>query len=222
MYNENDLPLISVIIPSRVGEAILTLSSIKKQSYGNIEIIIEYDDRNEGASTVRNRGVEKAKGDYIFFCDNDLFLDLDCLKNLYMALCQNPDAGWAFGKFYIDGNLYNQDKDVAIPEKFTVDWVEYFYCISTMSLIRSSARPRFDPAMLRCNDWDLWLDLHSRGHNPVFCDKVLFFTKTRKNGISTGEDQSQIEWTNRLYQKYRIPVFKNVQEKNRLIKNLSA
>lgn len=214
-------PLISVIIPSRVGEEIMTLESLKKQTYENIEIITEYDEKQEGASVVRNRGAEKAKGKYLFFCDNDLVLNPNCISDLYLTLKANPQAKWAFGKFYIDNTLCNEGKDLKIPEKGTVDWINYFHRMSTMSLIDASIKPRFDESMKKYNDWDLWLTLNSQGYQPAFCDNVLFYTYNRKNGISVPDKGKRIKWTNRLYEKHNVFVFQEVLDKNRKISDLS-
>ena len=90
--------LVSVIIPYyRKKEFILkSVNSVLKQSYKNFEIIIIYDDREKedldlikkivsidkrikliinekslGAVLSRNRGIKKAKGDFISFIDSD-------------------------------------------------------------------------------------------------------------------------------------------------------
>ena len=90
--------LVSVIIPYyRKKEFILkSVNSVLKQSYKNFEIIIIYDDREKedldlikkivsidkrikliinkkslGAGLSRNRGIKKAKGDFISFIDSD-------------------------------------------------------------------------------------------------------------------------------------------------------
>lgn len=211
-------PLISVIIPSRAGEEITSLESLKKQTYAKLEIIIEYDEKMEGASVVRNRGARKANGKYFFFCDNDLILNPNCIADLYHALLKSKDAKWAFGKFYIDENLFNGEGDKDIPkDKYSVEWVNYFHGMSTMSLIDSSINPIFDENMKRFNDWDLWLNLNRQGYLPVFCDKILFTTKNRRNGISKNSHDDIKKWKNKLYAKYEVDVEGEIFRLNNLL-----
>ena len=197
-YAKN-LPLISVIIPSRVGEELKTISSLENQSYKNLEIIIEYDYYQEGVSVVRNRGLKKAQGEYIFFCDNDIDLKSDALMNLYLTL-KKTKKDWAFGKFICDGIEWNKNKGKLPKNK--KERVEYFEGVSTMSLVRASAKPKFDEKMKRFNDWDLWITLVSKKKYPAFCDEILFETKSRPQGISCQVDAGF--WKNKLYEKHKV------------------
>lgn len=193
--------LISIIVPNRKGEKNESRPSIERQTYKNIEIIEVIDSKCEGASKTRNRGAKKAKGEYIFFCDNDVELEIDCLENLHRALQENPDCDWAFGRFKIDGIEFNINKPKEPPlNKYSKEFIDYFHGVSTMSLIRASAKPEFDNDLRRYDDWDLWIRLTRAGHKPVFCDKMLFSTKNRIGGITMGNDTEK--WTAELYKKH--------------------
>ena len=99
-------PYISIIIPcynaaSTIGN---TIDSVLRQNYDNYEIVIVddgstddmssvinnyksdvikyYKTENQGVSCARNFGIEKAKGDYIFFLDSDDELALDILCDM--------------------------------------------------------------------------------------------------------------------------------------------
>ena len=55
--------------------------------------------------------------------------------------------------------------------------------VSTMSLVRMSAKPRFDESLKRLVDWDLWLSLLPR--KGIHCGHPkLFETETIPSGIS--------------------------------------
>ena len=112
-------PLVSVIVPVfNTGDHLKTcLDSIVNQTYDNLEIIIINDgstDRspeicdyytindnritvihrdNQGVSSARNAGMEKARGDYISFVDSDDWLELNAYEHLVeCALNHGVDA----------------------------------------------------------------------------------------------------------------------------------
>ena len=104
-----DTELISVIIPVYKVEKYIErcITSVKKQSYFNIEIILvddgspdncgiicdkyaETDSRikvihkkNGGLSDARNAGLDIATGQYICFIDSDDYIEKDTLKDMY-------------------------------------------------------------------------------------------------------------------------------------------
>lgn len=115
--------IISVIIPIFNSQKVLVkcIEALRKQSYGQLEIIFvddgstdgsynllkkakEQDNRikvvrqeNKGVSAARNLGILNASGKYIMFCDDDdLPLSDWCLK-MYLAIEDHPDAWIACG-----------------------------------------------------------------------------------------------------------------------------
>ena len=89
---------ISVIIPAHKAERTLprTLESLnvaaKKWSAATgfppteAEIVVSWDHEGKGPSWARNRGLEKAKGEYVFFCDADDTVREDFLLKPYLKL----------------------------------------------------------------------------------------------------------------------------------------
>lgn len=74
--------MISIIIPAYRADATLKkcLKSIENQSYKDYEVIVIKDVL--GASKARNRGIQKATGEFIFFLDADDILAEDALMKL--------------------------------------------------------------------------------------------------------------------------------------------
>ena len=110
--------MISVIVPvyNTVNFIDACLTSIINQSYRNIEIIVVDDGSTDGAgkkcddfavidkrikvfhiinggvSKARNYALERASGDYIYFCDSDDLLYEDCLETLVKSMDDSIDC----------------------------------------------------------------------------------------------------------------------------------
>jgi len=173
-------PLISIVIPSRVGEEIISRVSLEEQSYKNLEIIVVLDRKKEGANKMRNKGAKKATGKFILFSDNDLVWNKDAISVLYKMLVKNPSKSYSYGSYTLDGKI------VGNREFSSHDLWKWNY-ISTMSLIRKRDFPKFDESLKRFQDWDLWLTMLNNGKEGVYCGENLFSTKLRE-GITFGKD----------------------------------
>lgn len=105
-------PLISVIIPvyNLAGYLHTSLESVRAQTYQHLEILLvddgstdgsiesvqdllEIDGRikvirqsNQGAAAARNKGIDEAQGEYIFFVDGDDTITPDAVERLYQTL----------------------------------------------------------------------------------------------------------------------------------------
>lgn len=110
-------PEVSVIIPvyNRENFLPICINSLISQTYSNWEAIVVDDGSTDsskeiishyadidkrvklferqqlpkGASTCRNIGIEKAKGEFVMFLDSDDYLDKGCIENRVKILLQN-------------------------------------------------------------------------------------------------------------------------------------
>jgi len=107
-------PLISIVILNWNGKEQLDpcIQSVKSQTYPNIEIILVDNDSTDGSAQYvktifpdlrlimnrenlgygggNNRGIEAAKGEYIFILNNDTEIEIECVEALWK--CMETDA----------------------------------------------------------------------------------------------------------------------------------
>jgi glycosyltransferase involved in cell wall biosynthesis len=129
--NKNDL--VSVIIPAYNSEKYIEkcLDSVINQTYKNIEIIIvndcspdnveeiitkykQKDSRiiylknkvNMGVGPTRNKGIDNAKGKYLYFLDSDDYILPNCIEELYNAINEEDSFSCTtIGYKNIDGKI---------------------------------------------------------------------------------------------------------------------
>ena len=133
--------LITVIINVYNGEKYIKycLESIINQTYKNLEILIindgstdntlniceNYKDdririinqKNMGLSRARNVGIEKAKGEYLYFVDSDDYIARDVIEYLH-NMCKKYDANISTCKpidvYSYNANIKNQKEKIEV------------------------------------------------------------------------------------------------------------
>ena len=164
------MSLISIIIPvyKHERELKLALASIKSQTYKDVEIIIERDEKREGAPVMRNRGLDKARGEYVIFWDADVVAEPTMLEELKTTLDENTEASFAYCNYYFGGKKMK-------AREFDLSELRKLNYIHSTSLIRKERLVvRWDETLKRFQDWDLWLSLVEKGKSGVWVDRFLY------------------------------------------------
>lgn len=118
-------PLISIVILNWNGMEQLypCIQSVKRQTYPNIEIILVDNDSTDGSAQYvktifpdlrlitnrknlgygggNNRGIEEAKGEYIFVLNNDTEVEKDCVQWLWRCIESDGRIGMATPKILL-------------------------------------------------------------------------------------------------------------------------
>jgi glycosyltransferase involved in cell wall biosynthesis len=184
---------VSVIVPAYNAEKTIleTIQSIQNQTFSDFEIVVINDgsrDRtveilgtiddprlkvfsyeNGGLPVARNRGIEKAIGQFLSFIDADDLWTPDKLAAQLAALEQHPDAGAAYSwTAYIDAEsnfLYNGKPVPFDGNIYPQLLLECFIANGSNILVRREcveAVGQFDPTLKSTEDWDFYLRLAAK------------------------------------------------------------
>jgi len=225
----NFSPLVSVVIPTFNRENVLgrAISSVIKQSYQNIELIVVDDGStdntaklvkeqfpqtkyfktiNKGVSAARNYGVKKSLGEYIAFLDSD---DEWMPKKIQKQLdeIQRQGVRWIHGeeRWIRNGVRVNQKK---IHQKSGGDIFNrsLHLCLispSTVMLEKSLFEEfnGFDESFIVCEDFDLWLRI-------LFKYPIGFVTKEVIFKYGGHEDQLSAKY--KAMDEYRVKTYEKL------------
>ena len=189
----NNMPLISVIIPVYNGQNTIreTIFSVLNQTYKNLELIVINDGsldltlnviytikdsrlkvfsyEKSGVSISRNRGIERASGQFISFLDADDIWTPEKLEKQLKALQTNPQASVAYSWVdYIDenGDFFRYGNHITMNgNAYEKMLIHNILENGSNPLIRRQALinvGNFDPSLKFAEDWDMWLRLASQ------------------------------------------------------------
>lgn len=167
-----------------------TLERLRHHAASDGRIVVLRNEKNRGDAFARNRGVEHASGDFLYFLDGDDTIRADCIETMigmmekngsdigfFNALCQQPDLSWKAANFV---NRRHLEMDPA--RNLTVeDKKHLLFSMSTGSCFRffrtsfyKENNIHFPAQMNRGSDRTvLWKSL-IRAKSVVFTEEILY------------------------------------------------
>lgn len=182
-----NVPLFSVIIPTYNREKFLkkAINSVLLQTVNNFELIIIDDgstdqtkdlirsiadhrlkyvfQKHKGVSSARNKGVQTAQGEFIFFLDSDDWFKPNKLEITFNYIKRYPDYKIFHTEetWYRNQELLNQKKVHRKPTGYVFKKALKICCISiSTAAIKKDVFQEigmFDENLNACEDYDFWL-----------------------------------------------------------------
>lgn len=188
---------VSVIVPVYKAEDWLQqcLDSIHAQTYKDIELIVVDDAQGTGAAAARNRGLEKATGDLIAFCDADDYMEPQAIEKMVEAIKDVDMVCGSFRKFgdfeatvthptttlttfqvakYVMGNLRNPRQN----QMLSGCWAKLFW----RSLVG-----RF-PLLTTAEDMAFTYNCLMRCERIRFIENIVYNNRKRQGSLTTTFD----------------------------------
>lgn len=159
------------------------MTDTSKQSYSNIETIIITDYEHKGQCWARNRGFEKASGDYVLFLDDDLIISDQIAEKLFKAL-EGTNHSFSYCNYHIDGKREGGH----YANNWNFEELKKFNYISSCSMVVKKDFCGWDEKLNRLVDWDVWLTMGENGKTGVWVNEYLFTAFYYDGCISLGDD----------------------------------
>lgn len=191
---------VSIIVPvSRNEEPWLAqaLESIETQTYGDIELIVESDPEGTGAAATRNRGLDKAAGEFIAFCDADDYLEPRAIEAMVFDSIGVEMVIGSFRKFGDFDQLVKGSTETMNRKRLAK------YCLGNLrnprsnqilsgcwaKLYRRELIGRF-PALTTAEDMAFNYDYLTRCENVRFLSMIVYNNRKRTGSLSTTFNES--------------------------------
>ena len=236
MDKKNVSPIVSVVIPTYNRKNIIprAIESVLNQTYKNFEIIIvddgstdgtidfltnQYDSKlkcvlqkNQGASSARNRGINEAKGKYIAFLDSDDEWVASKLETQMAFLEKNPEIALLCGKTYRSDDIKKTNSYLTkkiIGNLFTTLYSHSFVSTPTV-IVKKNILDQvggFDINYKSAEDFDLWLKI-THDYKCAFLPGLVAIVNREGDNLSTDKITLHIhalEILEKHYDKNRIP-----------------
>jgi glycosyltransferase involved in cell wall biosynthesis len=226
------LPKISVIIPAYNSEKTIshTIKSVLNQTLSVLELIVINDGSqdstlevirqiqdsrikvfsysNAGGNVSRNRGLNRAVGEFVSFLDADDLWTPDKLQSQFKALQENVTAKVAYswtdyidtnGQFILSGKRINVNGNVyenLLLSNFLENGSNPLICRKSLITLGG-----FDESLSAAQDWDMWLRLASK-FDFICVPSVQILYRISANSVSCNlvrQEKSCLQVLQRAY-----------------------
>ncbi|MFZ2171490.1 MAG: glycosyltransferase [Methylococcaceae bacterium] len=178
--------LVSIIVRTKDRPTLLheALTSIREQTYPNIEIIVVNDGggdisevirpfnsadkpivlvqfpTNQGRSKAANAGLDRATGEYIAFLDDDDWFETGHIHNLVEGINKRPELKVVYsGVRCVDGYKRPLPKNFGTPfdaiQLLAGNYIPIHAVLFSKELLKSGCR--MDESLEVYEDWDFWI-----------------------------------------------------------------
>ena len=187
---------VSVIIPVLETKWLQeALESIKAKEYSTVETIVISDKQRSGAAAARNRGLVKASGEYVLFCDSDDYLEPGAIDRLVSEMDGVDMVCGSFRKF---GDF---EATVTHPTEILTPWQVAQYVMGNLldpgnkqmlsgcwaKLFRRSLVGKF-PDLTTAEDMAFNFDYLMRCNKVKFISDVVYHNRKRQGSLTTTFD----------------------------------
>lgn len=171
--------LIQIIVVNNEATPIL------KEKLSDLNISVMFlSEPIAGSYIARNKGIEFATGNFIFFTDSDCIVDKDWVSNGVQALLKSPIVGGRIKLILKNKNrpklLEHFEKIFYFNQNLTIEHESY--AATANLLIRKEVLATtglFDPILRSGGDKEWCQRAHKKGFKTIFCHKTIVFHRPR-------------------------------------------
>lgn len=190
---------VSLILPIYKANEWLSqcLNSVRAQTYKDIQLIAIHDPQGVGAAEMRNRGLKKAKGEFIAFLDADDYLEPEAIEVLVKAIDGVDMVAGSFRKFGAFEMTVQHETKALLPGELAE------YVMSNLrnprqhqmlsgcwaKLYRSTFVKTF-PLLTTAEDMAFNFDYFSRANSVRFISDIVYNNRKHNGSLTTTFDEN--------------------------------
>jgi len=164
--------------------------------------------KNQGAAAARNKGIKKAKGEYLVFADSDDIQDKERVQQIIKAIKRDKVDMIFNNCLMIEKNGKSLERDLGFPEILNnrnglLLSLQRNYFWTSLAAVKNDRLINFDESLKRSEDYDLFLKLLYYNWEFSFIREPLVKYRLHSNNDSSNYEKS-INATIKILNKYPI------------------